>query len=348
MSFVRKILTAVLAAMLALTGFAACKKKENAAQAAVDGGLWKPSGTVTIYCVSAAGGATDYCNRAIAQALTEIWGASVQVVNQPGGSGGVAAGTVWNQPRNGLSLLGFSEALFSQRSLGVFDQPPGAWDLMPIMNTVAVLSAAPNGPYKTIEDLIAALKAGKTVNIGSGTVGSVWTLKSVALEKALDVKFNHLSYEGSVPSQTACMSGEVDVVLTGLAEQVDYLKAKRLIPLAMIETSPASVEGLGVIRAITDVAPEFAALPQPMQCIGIALPKDSPQPIRDAYQAAFIKAMASGTITEAIASRNFNTLGQFGEASEAIALEQEKVYSWALYDAGQAPVEPSEFGIDRP
>jgi tripartite-type tricarboxylate transporter receptor subunit TctC len=342
--------TFLCAALMAALVVIGCEKKSDAAGpvSVADGEAWKPNGTVTIYCVSAAGGATDYCNRAMAQALSELWGSSVQVVNQPGGSGGVAAGTVWNQPHNGLSLLGFSETIFSQRSVGVFDQPPEAWDLMPILNTVAVLSAAPNSSYKTIEDVIQALLAGKTVNLGAGTVGSVWTIKSVALEKTLGATFNHLNYEGSVPSQTACMSGEVDVVLTGLAEQIDYLKTKRLIPLAMIETQSAEVEGVGTIRSITDVAPGFAAMPQPIQCIGIALPKDSPQQIRDSYQSAFIEAMRSKTITDAIAARNFNTLGQYGEAVESIAHEQEKIYSWALYDAEQAPHDPSSFGISRP
>jgi tripartite-type tricarboxylate transporter receptor subunit TctC len=219
---------------------------------------------------------------------------------------------------------------------------------MPILNTVAVLSTAPSSPYKTIEDVVEALRAGKTINMGAGTVGSVWTIKAVALEQVLGARFNRLNYEGSVPSQTACMSGEVDLVLTGLAEQIDYIKAKRLIPLAMIETEAAFVEGIGTIPAVTGVAPDFAALPQPMQCIGIALPKDSPQQIRDAYQAAFIQAMESETIRNAITARNFNALGQYGEASEAVALEQEKIYSWALYDAGQAPHEPSTFNIGHP
>ena len=345
----KKIVTSklLLAVAAALALFASCSKKADT-KAAGGGGEWKPTGIVTIYCVSAAGGATDYCNRAAAQALTEIFGSSVQVVNQPGGSGGVAAGTVWNQPRNGLHLLGFSEAVFSQRSTGVFDQPPSNWDLMPIMNTTGVLSVAPNSAYKSVDDVINALKSGKTVNMGSGTVGSVWTLKSVVLEKAAGVKFNRLNYEGSVPSQTACMSGEVDVVLTGLAEQLDYLKSKRLIPLAMIENEGAVIEGVGNIPAITDFVPEFANLPQPMQCIGIALPGDSPTEIRDAYRKAFIRAMQSNTIKDAIAMRNFNVLGQYGEASQAIAREQEKVYSWALYDAGQAPNEPSKFNIARP
>lgn len=308
---------------------------------------WKPGSTVTIYCVSAAGGATDYCNRAMAQALTDCWGVSVQVVNQPGGSGGVAAGAVWNTEHNGLSVLGFSEALFSQRSLGVFDQAPSGWDLMPILNTTAVLSVPQNSPYKTMDDLLAAAKD-KKINMASGTAGAVWTLKTAALEKAAGLSFNRLNYEGSVPSQTAAMSGEVEFVVTGLAEQIEYIKAGKLVPLAMVETNSAEVEGVGTIPAITDFVPEFADQPQPMQCIGIAIPADCPQEVRDSYESAFKAAMESATIKDAIAARDFNTLGQWGQDAQEIATEQEKIYSWSLFDSEQAPNDPSQFGIERP
>jgi tripartite-type tricarboxylate transporter receptor subunit TctC len=339
----------LLAWILAIV--AGCEKRGNnglpAASTVETTGAWKPKTTVTIYCVSAAGGSTDYCNRAMAQALTEYWGTSVQVVNQAGGSGGVAAGTVWNAEHNGLSLLGFSETVFSQRSLGVFDKAPTEWDLMPILNTTAVLSVPAKSPYKTVEDLIRVAKT-KTINMASGTAGAVWTLKAVAFEKAAGLQFNRLNYEGSVPSQTAAMSGEVEFVVTGLAEQMEYIKAGRLIPLAMIETESAVVEGVGTIPAITAALPAFANVPQPLQCIGIALPADSPVEIRDAYQTAFIAAMQSKTITDAIAARQFNTLGQYGDAAQKIASEQEKIYSWSLYDAEQAPNDPAQYGISRP
>ena len=134
------------------------ESKTESQESAPSEGSWKPSGSVTIYCFSAAGGATDYADRAIAQALGDYWGTSVQVVNQPGGSGGVAAGTVWNNAHDGTSILGFAEPLFCQRAMGVFDQAPSAWDLMPILNTSAVLSVPEKSPYKTIEDLQKVVK----------------------------------------------------------------------------------------------------------------------------------------------------------------------------------------------
>lgn len=315
------------------------------AAAATDG--WKPGSAVTIYCVSAAGGATDYCNRAMAQALGSYWGTNVQVVNQPGGSGGVAAGTVWNTEHNGLSVLGFSEAVFSQRAMGVFEQAPTAWDLMPIMNTTAVLSVPANSPYQSIEELIAASKE-KTINMASGTGGSVWSLKASLFADAAGISFNRLNYEGSVPSQTAALSGEVEYVVTGLAEQLEYIQAGKLRPLAMIESEAAEVEGYGTIPAITDALPAFADYTQPMQCIGIAIPADCPQEVRDAFQQAYIACMESETMQKAIEDGNFNALPMTPDQAQTLAGEQEKVFSWALYNAEVAPEDPTQFGIEQP
>lgn len=346
------LISAALATAMLLTGCssggsggAASSDSSGSGSASAEG--WKPSSTVTIYCVSAAGGATDYCNRAMAQALGDYWGTSVQVVNQPGGSGGVAAGTVWNSAHDGLSVLGFSEAVFSQRAMGVFDQAPTAWDLMPVMNTTAVLSVPEGSPYATIEDLIEASK-GSTLNMASGTGGSVWSLKASLFAQAAGITFNRLNYEGSVPSQTAALSGEVEYVVTGLAEQLEYIQAGKLIPLAMIESEPAEVEGVGTIPAITDALPAFAEYSQPLQCIGIAIPADCPDEVRAAYADAFAACMESDTIKTAIADGNFNTLGISGEEAQALAAQQEQVYSWALYDAEVAPEDPAQFDIARP
>ena len=350
------LVSATLAAAMLLTGCSSGgsgnagntgSSGSGSGSASAPDGAWKPASTVTIYCVSAAGGATDYCNRTMAQALGDYWGTSVQVVNQPGGSGGVAAGTVWNNSHDGLSVLGFSEAVFSQRAMGVFDQAPTAWDLMPVMNTTAVLSVPQGSPYQTIDDLIEASKS-STLNMASGTGGSVWSLKASLFAQAAGITFNRLNYEGSVPSQTAALSGEVEYVVTGLAEQLEYIQAGKLIPLAMIESEPAEVEGVGTIPAITDALPAFADYAQPLQCIGIAIPADCSDEIRAAYAEAFAACMETDTVKNAIADGNFNTLGISGDEAQALAAQQEQVYSWALYDAEVAPEDPAKFDIARP
>lgn len=346
----RKAIALTVAAVTMIMLLAGCggiqSGTSSGGSAAADGS-WKPTSSVTIYCVSAAGGATDYCNRAMAQALGDYWGVNVQVVNQPGGSGGVAAGTVWNVKHDGLSVLGFSEAVFSQRAMGVFDQAPTAWDLMPVMNTTAVLSVPANSPYQTIEDLISASKE-RTLNMASGTGGSVWSLKASLFAEAAGITFNRLNYEGSVPSQTAALSGEVEYVVTGLAEQLEYIQAGKLRPLAMIESESAEVEGFGTIPAITDALPAFADYVQPMQCIGIAIPADCPDEVRAAFQKAYAACMSSETIQNAITDGNFNTLNMSADEAQTLAAQQEQVYSWALYDAEVAPEDPSQFDIERP
>ena len=184
--------------------------------------------------------------------------------------------------------------------------------------------------------------------MASGTGGSVWSLKAALFAKAAGIEFNRINYEGSVPSQTATLTGEVVYVITGLAEQLEYIKAGRLRPLAMIEDKPAEVEGVGVIPAITDTLPEFANFSQPIQCIGIAIPADCPEEVRAAYAEAYDAAMKSNTITKAIADGHFNAIGMSGEEVQKVAAQQEQVYSWALYEASVAPENPEKFDIARP
>ncbi len=348
--------SAALAAAMIFTGCGSSAPAQNTAEASSKAekevatpaeGSWKPTGSVTIYCFSAAGGATDYADRAMAQALGDYWGTSVQVVNQPGGSGGVAAGTVWNNAHDGTSVLGFAEPIFCQRAMGVFSEAPSAWDLMPILNTSAVLSVPENSPYQTIEDLIAASKD-RSINMASGTGGSVWSLKASIFAEAAGITFNRLNYEGSVPSQTAALSGEVEYVVTGLAEQMEYIKSGKLRPLAMIEDTPAEVEGFGTIPAVTDAVPSFADYIQPMQCIGLAIPNDCPEEVRAAYREAYEAAMASDTMKKAIEDGNFNNIQMSPDEAQELASDLEKVFSWQLFDAEVAPEDPSQFGIERP
>lgn len=350
----KKKLIALMALVLVLSMLAACGStggSTNTPAAAptasnVPAGSWKPATSVTIYCVSAAGGATDYTDRAMAQALSDYWGVSVQVVNQPGGSGGVAAGTVWNNAHDGLSILGFSEAVFSQRAMGTFDQAPTAWYMMPVMNTTAVLSVPANSQYQTIDQLIDACKNG-TVNMASGTGGSVWSLKASIFADVAGISYNRLNYEGSVPSQTAALSGEVEFVVTGLAEQLEYIQAGKLRPLAMIESFPAEVKGFGTIPSIADVLPEFSSRVQPLQCLGLAVPADCPEEIIAAYEEAYMACMQSDTVLKAIADRNFNNIAMSREEMTELSAKQESVYSWALYEAEEAPEDPAQFGIPR-
>jgi DNA polymerase-3 subunit alpha len=62
---------------------------------------------------------------------------------------------------------------------------------------------------------------------------------------------------------------------------------------------------------------------------------------------AYKACMESETVLKAIADRNFNNIAMSREEMTELSAKQESVYSWALYEAEEAPEDPAQFDIPR-
>jgi tripartite-type tricarboxylate transporter receptor subunit TctC len=103
-------------------------------------------------------------------------------------------------------------------------------------------------PYKTLKDLIeAAKKDPGAVKSGASASGSIHHLNLLALEKGSGAKLNFIPYPGSAPAQNAAMTGEVQVVITSLAEQQALIRGGKLRPLAMLIPTAFEVADVGKI-----------------------------------------------------------------------------------------------------
>jgi len=309
---------------------------------------WKPERPVTVYCWASAGGATDLTSRTMSKAMEEYFGQPFQVVNMTGGSGGIAANHVFSQPRDGYSILGMSESVHSLAVLGAFDKTSAAFDIAMILSSPGVISVPENSPYKTVEELVAAAKK-TTLKSGSSAPGSIWTLKLLQFETATGTSFNHLPYGGSHPSQVAALNGEVDVVVTAFAEQMEYLKAGKLRPLALIDTKGLTWEGIGSIPGLGEKYPSFNDLPPIVQWVGMGLPADMPDNIKEAYHKAWAYGLKSEALKKAAETTGFQILGYYGDQkTKDLAAGLDSVFSWTLYDKGLADKSPADFGIPKP
>lgn len=355
---VKAMISVLLIAVLMLSVFGCAKQQSTPAQdanqkaeapkaEAPKAETWKPERPVSIVVFAGAGGAADLGARGLAKAYEEYFGVPFQVVNMPGGAGGVAANHVWNQKHDGYTLFGTTSGVHSLNVIGAFDQTNDKWDFQLAMETPGILSVSANSPYKTLEDLVAAGKT-KQLKSSASSAGCVWDLKVSQLEKLSDIKINHMPYEGSQPSMVAALSGEVDFTLTGMAEQREYILAKKLIPLAVIEKEAANIEGFGEVKSISELYSEFKDLPSPMVWIGLGIPGDTPENIKKAYSDAFEIAMKSDTMKKLAGDTKYELLGIQGEEAAKIVKEQDSIYSWSMYDLGSATKSPEEFNIPRP
>ena len=308
---------------------------------------WKPSRTVTIFCWSAAGGFTDLCNRALAASFSEQFGVPFNVTNMIGGGGATAANHIWNLPRDGYSILGASDGLHAMGVRGGFTQPNNVWDVMFLISAKGAISVREDSPYKTFDDLLAAMKA-STMKSGASQAGSVWMIKLAQVIKLVGTNLTILPFEGSNQTLVSLLAGEIDIALCGLAEQEDYIRAGKVRPLAMIEPEDFNLPQVGNIPSIAKWYPEFATMKQAMQWGGIAFPVDTPKEILDAYHAAFQVAVNSKPVQDFAVPRNIAIVNVTGEDAKKLVAENDSVYAWTIFDAGLAVKSPEEFGIPRP
>ncbi|MDQ8180628.1 tripartite tricarboxylate transporter substrate binding protein [Pelagicoccus sp. SDUM812005] len=307
-----------------------------------------PTKPITISCFAAAGGGTDLISRMVAQAMEPELGVKVNVINRTGGRGGAAINHVWSRPRDGYEWGGFSESVIPASVLGITETTTKDWAYFMVAGAPGVISVAPDSPFKSLEDLVAALKANpKSVKAAAGLTGGLWHTKLLALEEAAGVQFQFIPYKGSQPSQLAVLTQEVDVVLTSISEQAELIRGGRVRPLAMVEMAPKELDGFGTIPAAGVNYPGLSALPVG-QFLGFALPADTPTDILARITSAFEKIMQDKELISYCDEQLLDLMGIHGEESLAMTLKAERVWTWKLHELGITVKSPADLGIARP
>ena len=172
------------------------------------------------------GGGLDATARALGNALvaTDI-AANVSYENRSGGGGGKAMAYFVSSGDTLKNTLLVNSAPLIVRSLqGLF--PHSYRDLTPIAGLIAdpgVIAVREDSEFQSWRDVAAALKSGKKrVFVAGGSVkGSLdhITLSLLAQTEGIDPRrVRYLAYDGGAKAQLALLSGEVDVMVSGLGE----------------------------------------------------------------------------------------------------------------------------------
>ena len=126
------------------------------------------------------------------------------------------------------------------------------WHLFLSVANVPVVGVNPNTPYKTMKELLDAMKAKPgqiTVATAGVTSGGHNAMEAIA--RATGVKYRHVTYDGGNPAVVATVAGETEVTTQLAVEQAEMIRGKRLRPLAAVGDKPLELEGYGTIEPIT-------------------------------------------------------------------------------------------------
>jgi tripartite-type tricarboxylate transporter receptor subunit TctC len=309
-----------------------------------------PKQNITAVVVWGAGGGTDVCNRIIHAEMSKFLGVNVNVINKTGGvAGSVGMSYAYSRPHDGYTLCGLSESNVTAGVQGGWDKKFDVWDTFIVGGSPDVISVTPDTPYKTLTDLIeAAKKNPNSIAAAASGAGSIHHLNLLAVENGSGADFNFIPYKGSAPAQNAAMTGEVQVVVTSLAEQQQLLRGGKLRALGMLIPGSFDVEGLGTIPSSFDSYPGLSKYLPISQAIGFAVPADAPAEAKAVLVDAFKKAMATDKV-KTWAKENYYLLsGKTGAESKAVFSALESNFAWTLWELKAATVNPADLGIPKP
>jgi len=198
-----------------------------------------PSRYITMVVPYAAGGPSDVFGRILAEGMSRKLSQRVVVENVTG-AGGVTAGTrIVKAPPDGYQvLLGNigTNALVSS----LFTNPPydPVKDFEPVIllsRDTRVLLVNPKFPAKTFAEFVDYVKKNaKTMQFGSGGVGSTAHAGCLLMNSILGVDVAHVPYRGAGPAMQDLIAGRIDFMCDALLSTISNIEGGMLRPIVII------------------------------------------------------------------------------------------------------------------
>ena len=270
---------------LAIMAFAALVPAIAAAQA------W-PSKSVRMIVPFPAGGATDVVARLLSQKLGDAWGQTVVVENRAGAGGNIGGEAAAHAPADGYTLFMASGSIvtanpYMYKSMS-FDP---AKDFVAITNVASgpqVVIVSPDGPLKTLADLIAYAKAnpGK-LTFGSAGIGTQTHLAGENFAYSAGIDMTHVPYKGETYAITDVMGNQISLAVVNLSAAINFIKAGKLRALAV--TSRERNPEVPDVPAAAETVPGF----ENAGWFGLLAPTGTPKDVVDKVYRDSAKILAS-------------------------------------------------------
>lgn len=309
---------------------------------------WKPNKPITIIVPWSPGGSTDQVTRVTAAELEKALGQKVVVVNQPGASGSIGVKNALEAPKDGYTWAsGGAKDLGTYIVLGMVNTKIQDWALFLNVANVSTLSVNPKSPYKTVDELLAAMRAKPgQISVATAGVNSSGHSAMEAIAKAANVKYKHVTYDGGNPAVISTVAGETDATTQLTVEQAEMIRGKRLRPLAVIGGAPVEIDGYGTIPPLTKSMPSFK---EPPNYFGVFIPKSVPPEVIATVEKIWNEQISkSKALKDYASSRGAQFAPASGAAAQAAVMPAVQVNAWQAFDGGKAKISPDTVGIARP
>ena len=205
-----------------------------------------PSRPITMVVPWGAGGGTDATARIVAAMMEKEMGQPVNVVNRTGGNGVVGHSAIASAPADGYTLGMITVEISMMHWAGLTDLKPTNYTPLALMNIdPAAVTVRADSPYKTVNDLLAAIKAnpGKFKASGTGQ-GGIWHLALAGMLKDQKMEISAAPWvpsNGAAPAMNDLAAGGVEFVTCSLPESRALIDAGKARPLTIMANQPSGL-----------------------------------------------------------------------------------------------------------
>ncbi|MBW6401483.1 tripartite tricarboxylate transporter substrate binding protein [Roseomonas sp. HJA6] len=261
---------------------------------------WQPTRPIRVLVGFAPGGGTDITTRTIAARMQALLGQPIVVENRPGAGGNLASEATVNAPADGTALMMGTIASLVMNPIMTRLSFDVLTDLTTIGRSVEVtnfLVVAPEKPWRTLPELIAAAKAKPgELSYGSSGVGGAGHLGGALLDSMAGIETIHVPYRGGGQLITDILSGKVDFSIATAATVLPHIEAGRLRALAV-----PSARRSALLPDVPTVA-EVANLPgyEVANWYAMMGPRGLPRPIVDRVNAVLNESMRDTDVVAAL------------------------------------------------
>jgi tripartite-type tricarboxylate transporter receptor subunit TctC len=272
-----------------------------------------PNRPVRVIVTTAAGGASDYVVRPIAQKMGENLKQNFVVDNRAGASGIIAMEMGAKAPPDGYTIL-FATIGTLASNFAVHDKLPyhPINDYAPLAkaaDTYFIISVYPGLPVNSVQDLVTMAKnqPGKVTYATYG-VGSFSHLLSEWFSSIANIKMTHVPYKGSAPAVADLIAGQVNCAIDTLTSALPHVRTKRLRALAI--GTPQRYKAAPDIPTFAEAGyPQF----EPLGWWGFLAPANTPQPIVARLNEEIRKALAAPDVRERLEATGAIPVGNSAE-----------------------------------
>ena len=217
--------------------------------AAAPAGAWEPKGQGECIAPSNPGGGWDMICRTTSAVMQKmgLYKDSIYVTNMPGGSGAVAIANVIAKRKGDTNLIVAASNSLTF-TIAMKRTPHTYKDVIPLAQIGAELSGffvRPDSKYKTLADVITALKANpKAVSFAGGSApGSQDHIRVALFAKSIGVdptKIVYVPFLGGGEALTSMLGGHTDIGAIDLSEAAGQLEANKIRALAILSDKRSS------------------------------------------------------------------------------------------------------------